>query len=550
MQKRRLPLLLCFVLLICLLASCGKNGDNHKESGKETQTEQGSSETGESVDKTEDSKEDSLTENQTTNTQDTESPDSEMDSTKTDEPVSSETESESGLEPASETGEPAFEPKASETEEPTETQYTYKALNKTMYVTDGVNVRDLPSSDGKKLGSLSEGDAVTVTGQCNETKWYRIAYNNQTGYVSNKYLTDTKPQESTEEPAPPTPSGPTDTVSNGWENVPDFSGKDYSAEYMAQTIVDCIITDSMSDFEKAITIHDWLTFNLDYDHTFTNYHVKEALRDRTCVCQGYAEAFEMMAEMAGLEASFVGGTGINSKGELESHAWNQVKVDGTWYNVDVTWDDPSNGAGKDPDDHSGNRYDYFLVSKTELSKDHTADDYHEGEKSCPQTYDRVKILKYAANSGLYGDVVFVQNTDDANTAIKKYMDANKTSAMLWIYDTSITDSNKAAYLQNFIAGLKYLVTPASTFLFSDDGIIKCQISFKTSSEWNSIPVVTNVTEFKALLDQKGDAGVSNYTVRYEPASGEPQIDASKYGFMISYNTYNGGNWWFATVTIK
>ncbi|MBQ8625561.1 MAG: hypothetical protein IJ419_05330, partial [Agathobacter sp.] len=133
---------------------------------------------------------------------------------------------------------------------------------------------------------------------------------------------------------------------------------------------------------------------------------------------------------------------------------------------------------------------------------------------------------------------------------KKYMDANKSTVMLWIYDTSITDSNKATYLQNFIASLKYYVTPAATFLFSDDGILKCQISFNTSSQWNSIPVVTNVDEFTALLDQKGDAGVTTYTVRYEAANGEPQIAASKYGCSVSYQTYNSGKSWLITVTIK
>ena len=77
----------------------------------------------------------------------------------------------------------------------TETAYTYKTLSKTMYAVSGVNVRDLPSSDGEKLGKLATGDAVTVTGQCNETKWYRIDYNGKTGYVSSNYLTDTKPEE-------------------------------------------------------------------------------------------------------------------------------------------------------------------------------------------------------------------------------------------------------------------------------------------------------------------------------------------------------------------
>ncbi len=79
--------------------------------------------------------------------------------------------------------------------EPSQPQFTYADLDKTMYVRSNVNVRNLPNTSGTKLGSLSKGTSVHVTGQCNETNWYRITYNEQTGYVSNKYLSDTKPAE-------------------------------------------------------------------------------------------------------------------------------------------------------------------------------------------------------------------------------------------------------------------------------------------------------------------------------------------------------------------
>lgn len=39
---------------------------------------------------------------------------------------------------------------------------------------------------------MKTNDEVTVTGQCNETGWYRIAYGDSEAYVSNKYLGDSK----------------------------------------------------------------------------------------------------------------------------------------------------------------------------------------------------------------------------------------------------------------------------------------------------------------------------------------------------------------------
>lgn len=72
----------------------------------------------------------------------------------------------------------------------TDAGYTYADLSKTMYAKSTVNVRSLPSTSGSKLGSLSKNQEVAVTGQCNETGWYRISFNGSEGFVSNKYLTD------------------------------------------------------------------------------------------------------------------------------------------------------------------------------------------------------------------------------------------------------------------------------------------------------------------------------------------------------------------------
>lgn len=76
-------------------------------------------------------------------------------------------------------------------EEKPETQkkeYTYTDLELTKYAKTDVNVRDLPSTEGKQLGILNKNQKVLVTGTCNETGWYRIAYNGSMGYVSAVYL--------------------------------------------------------------------------------------------------------------------------------------------------------------------------------------------------------------------------------------------------------------------------------------------------------------------------------------------------------------------------
>lgn len=71
--------------------------------------------------------------------------------------------------------------------------YSFAELNQIMYAKSDVNVRDLPSTDGNKLGGLCGAQEVQVTGQCVETGWYRIVYGAGVGYVSDSYIVADKP---------------------------------------------------------------------------------------------------------------------------------------------------------------------------------------------------------------------------------------------------------------------------------------------------------------------------------------------------------------------
>ena len=70
--------------------------------------------------------------------------------------------------------------------------YSVTDLSVTMYAKSTVNVRSLPDTTGDKLGSLKTNEEVTVTGKCNETGWYEIAYGDSTAYVSDAYLVSEK----------------------------------------------------------------------------------------------------------------------------------------------------------------------------------------------------------------------------------------------------------------------------------------------------------------------------------------------------------------------
>lgn len=124
-----------------------------------------------------------------------------------------------------------------------------------------------------------------------------------------------------------------------------------------------IIKPSMkTEFEKVKAINDYIVSNTTYGtKTKASPHSAYALlMEGQAVCQGYALTAYKMLEQAGFDVKYVVGTVNNN----EAHAWNLVKIDGNWYHLDTTWNDPL------PNRFGASSYDYFLVTDAQLKKDH------------------------------------------------------------------------------------------------------------------------------------------------------------------------------------
>lgn len=116
---------------------------------------------------------------------------------------------------------------------PAESGYTFTDQTATLYATQSVNVRDLPDTSGNKIGSFATNDEVVVTGQCNETGWYRISYGGGTAYVSNSYVASEKvavsqPKNNTESSA-----GNGGASAGASDSAPASSGASTTAEAVA-----------------------------------------------------------------------------------------------------------------------------------------------------------------------------------------------------------------------------------------------------------------------------------------------------------------------------
>ena len=79
------------------------------------------------------------------------------------------------------------------------------------------------------------------------------------------------------------------------------------------------------------------------------------------VCEGYARAFQVLCNVKGIPSVLVDGQAKSSlNGNWEGHMWNFVQVDGSWYAVDVTWNDPF-VPSKPTDKKSGMETRYWML---------------------------------------------------------------------------------------------------------------------------------------------------------------------------------------------
>ncbi|MBR6485145.1 MAG: hypothetical protein IKT17_00500, partial [Lachnospiraceae bacterium] len=125
---------------------------------------------------------------------------------------------------------------------------------------------------------------------------------------------------------------------------------------------------SWSSLEKALYLHEYLVTHCDYDTTYSNYDAYNAIVQEWSVCQGYALAYEYLLQLAGIDGQVV-------TSDYNNHAWNLLKLDGKWYFVDCTWDDP---VGTNDPDYC--RHTNFLRSAAGMTETgHKSNDWIGGE---------------------------------------------------------------------------------------------------------------------------------------------------------------------------
>jgi Leucine-rich repeat (LRR) protein len=121
-----------------------------------------------------------------------------------------------------------------------------------------------------------------------------------------------------------------------------------------------IIKPEMDKHQKTRAIHDFIVANVAYDLSYREHSSYSALIKGRAICQGYALLMYKMLQGAGIEVRIISG-----RAGGEEHAWNLVRLDGNWYHIDATWDDPV------PDTPGRILYDYYNRTDAQMAATHT-----------------------------------------------------------------------------------------------------------------------------------------------------------------------------------
>ena len=133
-------------------------------------------------------------------------------------------------------------------------------------------------------------------------------------------------------------------------------------------LVDQANTLCQTDLERVFYVHEWLVQNIAYDREHLSdgvqddHNLRGALLEGTAVCDGYAKTYALTLRKLGI-------TGVLVTSKDIGHAWNMVELDGNWYQVDCTWDDPVDGS----DQLGYCMHKHLLCTTEEMNTNHNDD---------------------------------------------------------------------------------------------------------------------------------------------------------------------------------
>lgn len=237
-----------------------------------------------------------------------------------------------------------------------------------------------------------------------------------------------------------------------------------------------------SEYEREKYVNDYIISNCVYDdeaayNNKTQGNVSTAygvLVDGKAICEGYARAFQLLCNKLGIECVSIAGMTGNV-----GHEWNCAKIDGNWYQVDVTWNDSQ-------DDFSN--YYYFNLTDEQMYSSHRADDL----------FDEIEPDNYNNDENLIGNLY----VPECNSTEYNYY--NQTAPVLYAFDEENDNTISNALANSAVNGDNYFnIIVDDSLDFEDaystlvqDGYVVNYIESANNMLWGEVELDTSSYAYK------------------------------------------------------
>ena len=117
--------------------------------------------------------------------------------------------------------------------------------------------------------------------------------------------------------------------------------------------------------EQELAIHEFIQENVTYDKLKKQYshEIIGPLQQGVGVCEGIAKTVKILCDELGIDCMIAVSEADPPHGIKYRHAWNVLKINGSWYHLDATFD---NSLGR----YGTKRYDYFNLDDKRIFRDH------------------------------------------------------------------------------------------------------------------------------------------------------------------------------------
>lgn len=218
------------------------------------------------------------------------------------------------------------------------------------------------------------------------------------------------------------------------ENLPESYDRDLYERKLAEFMDQYILPD-MKPEEIALAVHDRLILMGQYDESLQKETAYDLLVDGTGICSAYTVLYQDILNRAGVPC-------ISVTSEAMKHTWNLVQLEGKWYHVDLTWDDPT------PDVYGAVRHDYFLLTDAQISG---GDDPHYGwgaTVTCDDDKYRLAYWRDTESPVLFpgdGYAYYLQKVELAYKIVKRNLDTGEETAIFRQEKPTVLNFGQGSY---------------------------------------------------------------------------------------------------------